>query len=146
MSSVRTISNGFFALAGVCCFLSWSQSGCIVFTISPSRYGCSLYTRGLPITSTASPTLAFSGVSKLLMRMLPVPSSMTSSSFETITPYKRMRCTVCPSGKTTVLGASSCWVKRPLSSSDIHTGTAVGCCSTPSIFWAGMLFNLCGKV
>lgn len=28
------------------------------------------------------------------------------------------------------LGESSCCVKRPLSSSDIHTGIAVGFCST----------------
>jgi hypothetical protein len=29
-----------------------------------------------------------------------------------------------------VLGVSSCCVRRPLSSSDIHTGIAVGLCST----------------
>lgn len=43
-----------------------------------------------------------------------------------------------------MLGESSCCMKLPLSSSDIHTGIAVGFCSILFFhFW--MLFNFCGS-
>lgn len=86
VSSVRTMSNGFSVFAGFCCFLSWSQPGCIVFMISPSMYCWPLYSRGLPMTSAGAPTCALICVSKLLTSMLPVPSSITISFVDTMIP------------------------------------------------------------